>query len=75
MLESSCDLVKLQYGIDFEAVYKRESATIRMEGGGRVKSRLGSKGDPIDKQKLSSILGKYSGFEKSGKQIWTFISR
>ena len=75
MLESSCDPVKLQYGIDFEAVYERESATIRMVGGGRVKSRLGSKGDPIDKQKLSSILGKYSGFEKSGKQIWTFIAR
>ena len=74
MLESSCDPVKLQYGSDFEAVYKCESATIRMVGGGRVKSRLGSKGDPINKKKLSSILGKYSGFKKSGKQIWTFIA-
>ena len=75
MLESSCDPVKLQNGNDFEAVYKCESATIRMVRRGRAKSRLGSKGDPIDKQKLSSILGKYSGFEKSGKQIWTLIAR
>ena len=56
ILESSCDPVKLQHGNDFKTIYKCESATVRMVGGGRPRSRLGSRGDPVDKQKLSSIL-------------------
>ena len=55
---------------DFEAIHKCELATIRMVGGGHARSR----GDLIDQQKLSSILGKYSGFEKSGKLFWRLIA-